>query len=142
MNQLATAIALAAEVFKNKVDKAGEPYILHCLRVMNNLHTRDQELQTIAMLHDVVEDTDITLMELQSMGFSQRVIMAVGLLTHDKNVAYEIYIKSIALTMDARLVKLADLRDNSDITRLKGLTKKDMDRMEKYNWAYTYLSKV
>jgi len=139
---LAIAIALASEGFKHKTDKSGEPYILHCLRVMNNLHTKDKELQTIAILHDCVEDKVCTLDELKEMGFSGRVIHAVYLLTHDKNTPYMDYIKRLATNEDARLVKLADLKDNSDITRLKGLTKADFDRMEKYHTAFTYLSKV
>jgi guanosine-3',5'-bis(diphosphate) 3'-pyrophosphohydrolase len=139
---LAIAIALAAEGFKDKVDKAGEPYILHCLRVMNNLHTRDKELQSIAILHDVVEDRVATLHDLRVLKFSERVIEAVMLLTHPAGMEYQKYIRRLADNEDARLVKLADLRDNSDITRLKGLTKKDMERMEKYHQAYTYLSKV
>ena len=139
---LSIAIAIAANGFKDRTDKAGEPYILHCLRVMNNLHTRDKELQSIAILHDCVEDGVCTLNDLREAGFSDRVVTNVGILTHPKGMPYMDYIKTIAPYPDARLVKLADLRDNSDITRLKGLTKKDFDRMEKYHTAYTYLSKV
>ncbi len=135
------AIALAAKVFEGKYDKGGEPYILHCLRVMNSLHTRDKELQCIAVLHDVVEDTDITLNDLLKIGFSLRVVNAVDILTHLPEDDYDTYIKRISLNEDARLVKLADLRDNSNITRLKGLRKKDFDRMEKYHKAFVYLTK-
>jgi guanosine-3',5'-bis(diphosphate) 3'-pyrophosphohydrolase len=136
---LAVAIAVAAEAFKDTLDKAGEPYILHCLRVMNNLHTRDKELQSIAILHDVVEDTGITLEDLKNMGFSDRVLKAVALLTHDNRMDYKSYIQRIAGNSDARIVKLADLKDNSDITRLKGLSQSDFDRMKKYHVAFIYL---
>jgi (p)ppGpp synthase/HD superfamily hydrolase len=140
---LAVAIAIAADAFRDTTDKAGEPYILHCLRVMNGLHTRDKELQSVAVLHDVIEDTEITIADLRTMGFSDRVIEAVALLSHDKeNMSYEDYIARVAENEDARLVKLSDLRDNSDITRLKGISQKDMERMEKYHWAYTYLKNV
>lgn len=139
---LAVAIALAAEVFKETHDKGGEPYILHCLRVMDKLHTRDKELQTIAILHDVLEDSNLVEEDLRKLGFSPRVIIGVRFLTHDPAIPYDDYIKALASHEDARLVKLADLRDNSDITRLKGLTKKDLDRMEVYHRAYIYLSKV
>jgi (p)ppGpp synthase/HD superfamily hydrolase len=139
---LAVAIAIAADAFRDTTDKAGEPYILHCLRVMNGLHTRDKELQSVAVLHDVIEDTGITIADLRTMGFSNRVVDAVTLLTHDKETSYEDYILRIAENEDARLVKLSDLRDNSDITRLKGISQKDMERMEKYHWAYTYLKAV
>lgn len=139
---LGTAIALASKGFQQKTDKAGEPYILHCLRVMNHLHTKDKELQSIAVLHDCVEDGVCTIEELVYMRFSQRVIFAVILLTHDKKDSYEDYIKKIATNEDARLVKLSDLRDNSNIMRLKGLGKKDFDRMEKYHKSYIYLDRV
>lgn len=139
---LGKAIALASKAFENKTDKGGQPYILHCLRVMNNLHTDDEELKIIAVLHDVPEDTKIGIVELQDLGFSIRVIKALDLLTHDPNTPYDDYIKAISFNDDATKVKLADLKDNSDITRLKGLSKKDFDRMEKYHRSYIYLSKI
>lgn len=137
---LAVAIAITAEAFKDKVDKAGEPYILHCLRVMNNLHTRDKELQSIAVLHDLIEDTDYTLDDLRKLGFSDRVVKGVDALTKTKDISYEEYVARVAQNEDARKVKLSDLRDNSDITRLKGLTQIDFERMVKYHASYTYLS--
>jgi (p)ppGpp synthase/HD superfamily hydrolase len=137
---LAKAIALAANVFENKTDKSGQPYILHCLRVMNGVDQNDSELMQIAILHDVVEDTDITLQYLSSTGFSTRVIVALNLLTHKGTDTYEDYIKGIATNKDAVAVKLSDLKDNSNITRLKGLRKKDFDRIEKYHKAFVYLS--
>ncbi len=139
---LAHTIAFVSEAFKDKLDKGGYPYILHCIRVMNNLNTTDEELNIIAMLHDCVEDKVCTIQDLVNMKYSQRVIYSIILLTHDKNKQYMEYIKELCHDKDARLVKLADLKDNSNITRLKGLTKKDFDRMEKYHTAYTYLSNI
>jgi GTP diphosphokinase / guanosine-3',5'-bis(diphosphate) 3'-diphosphatase len=139
-NYLAKAIAIASSAFEDKTDKAGEPYILHCLRVMNSVSQDDHELMSIAALHDVVEDTDITLEDLRALGFSLRVLTAVDLLTHRKADTYEEYIKKISTNPDAVKVKLADLKDNSNITRLKGLRKKDFDRVEKYHKAFVYLS--
>ena len=143
---LGKAIALAAQVFENVKDKGGQPYILHCLRVMNNLHTDDEELKIIACLHDVPEDdprgAEVVLRELRLLGFSERIIKALDLLTHRKDVPYNEYIKALSFNKDARLVKLADLRDNSDITRLKGLRKKDLERMEKYHRSFIYLSEI
>lgn len=141
---LGIAIAIASEGFKNIKDKNGRPYILHCLRVMNNLNTDDEELQIIAVLHDIIEDNIISMEDLiYKYKFSKRVITALMLLIHDPIIlSYDEYIKKIALNNDARLVKLADLKDNSDITRLKGLTKKDFDRMEKYHRSYVYLSSL
>jgi len=146
-NMLGKAIALASEAFKNTKDKGGQPYILHCLRVMDNLHTDDEELKIIAILHDYVEDIyknnpEAGLQALRDIGFSARVVQALDLLTHRKGVPYDEYIKPIAFNIDATKVKLADLKDNSDITRLKGLSKKDFDRMEKYHRSFIYLSKI
>jgi Guanosine polyphosphate pyrophosphohydrolases/synthetases len=140
-NQLAIAISLTAQVFETKTDKAGQPYILHCLRVMNAV-AGDDELMQIAVLHDVVEDTNMTLEDLKGLGFTDRVITAVSRLTHNSGENYDEYIKWISFSPDATKVKLADLKDNSDITRLKGLTKKDFDRMEKYHKSYVYLSSI
>lgn len=142
-NQLAYALAYASEAFKDKTDKAGRPYMLHCLRVMHKLHSDDDELNAIAVLHDICEDCpDWPVERLVKSGFTQRVWQALILLTHHRATSYEDYIKGIATNSDAVKVKLADLRDNSNITRLKGLTKKDFDRIEKYHKAYVYLSKL
>lgn len=136
---LSKAIALVAKAFEGKFDKGGNPYILHCLRVMYGVDQSDTELMIIAILHDFVEDTDHSIYDLAAMGFSERVCVAVGILTHKKEIPYDDYIKAIALNEDAKKVKIADLIDNSNITRIKGLRKKDVDRIEKYHRAYTYL---
>ncbi len=138
---LGKAIAIAAKGFENIKDKGGKPYILHCLRVMNNVEG-DDFLKTIAILHDTIEDQVITIEELFKLEFSERVIKALILLTHKKSQSYEDYIKTLSHNEDAVKVKLADLRDNSDITRLKGISKKDLDRVEKYHKAYLYLSNI
>ncbi len=142
MNNLSKAIALASRLFENILDKSGKPYILHCLRVMSDVDQKDEELMQIAVLHDVVEDIeDFTIEMLVQMGFSQRVTSALTLLTHNKEEQdYDSYIKGIATNKDAVAVKLSDLKDNSNITRLKGLRKKDFDRLEKYHKAFVYLS--
>jgi len=144
---LGKAIKIASIAFEKMKDKGGQPYILHCLRVMNNLHTEDEELKIIAVLHDYLEDVfkedfERGLKVLSELGFSLRVVQALNLLTHRKFTPYDDYIKAISFNTDATRVKLADLKDNSDITRLKGLTKKDFDRMEKYHRSFIYLSKV
>jgi len=141
MNMLGKAIAITSEAFKDKVDRGGQPYILHCLRVMNDMPKEDLELKSAAVMHDLIEDTDWNATKLYEAGFSTRVVVAVMSMTHI-NQSYEDYIRGISSNKDAVQIKLADLKDNSDITRLKGLTKKDFDRMEKYHKAYTYLSKI
>lgn len=143
---LGKAIALASNSFEHIKDKGGQPYILHCLRVMNNLHTDDEELKCIAILHDWVEDmfrdNPEKGLQLLRKQYSERIVKALDLLTHRKGVPYDDYIKAISLNADATKVKLADLKDNSDITRLKGLSKKDFDRMEKYHRSFVYLNKI
>ena len=138
---LGKAIALASKMHELQKDKGGKPYILHPIRIMMRLaHTDDQELMSIAILHDVVEDCEeVTLRSLMEMGFSDRVVTGVSDLTRWAGQTYEEYIERCALNPDARTIKLQDLKDNSDITRLKGLSKKDFDRMKKYQRAYVYL---
>ena len=136
---LDVAIQLAANSFTGKFDKGGQPYILHCLHVMNQMDSTDHELMSIAVLHDVVEDTDITLDDLREMGFSDRVVWGVQALTHEDGVPYMDYIKRISFNEDARKVKMADLDHNTRVLRMKGLRKKDFERIEKYFTAYEYL---
>lgn len=141
---LGIAIAITSEAFKNKKDKGGNPYVLHCLRVMFD-GSKDEESMCIRVLHDLVEDTDWTIEKLRALNvFTERVLKGVESLTHDKDVPYDTYIHRIGLNEDKEVInaKLADLRDNSNITRLKGLTKSDFDRMEKYHRSFVYLSKV
>lgn len=122
-----------------RILKGGRAYILHPLRILMRLRTEDAELMQIAVLHDVIEDTEWTLHELVDHGFSPRVITSLGLLTHHPKQLYSTYISFIGDNEDATRIKLEDLRDNSDITRLKGVTQKDIARMEKYHKAYIYL---
>lgn len=133
------AIAIAAKAFEGVYDRGGKPYILHCLYVMTKVDNNDPELMTIAVLHDLLEDTDWTVDKLVAEGFSLRVVMALSLLTHAPDVSYDDYIRNIATNNDARRVKIEDLKHNSDITRMKGLREKDFKRLEKYHRAYEYL---
>lgn len=148
MSKLGKAIALASNVFENMYDKGGHPYILHCVRVMNNLNTDDEELKCIAILHDICEDIfknnpERGLDELRMAGFSERVVKALDLLTHRKNVPYDDYIQIIASNIDAVKVKLADLRDNLDTTRLDYFGgERDFKRLEKYHKNFIYLKKI
>jgi (p)ppGpp synthase/HD superfamily hydrolase len=141
-NFLGTAIRIAAEVHEQQRDKGGKAYILHPLRIMMRLRSDDEELLQIAVMHDVIEDSDYTVDVLRDRGFSERVCAALTLLTHAKYEPYESYIKKIASNRDAIRVKLEDLKDNSDLSRLKGVSEKDHKRHIKYNNAYMYLSSV
>lgn len=140
--ELALAIKIAAEGHLNQRDKGGNPYILHPLKVMHYLKTDDFQLMAIAALHDVVEDTPLEIVDLVCMGFSNRVKDAVLLLTKRDGQTPEEYFQGIAKSYDATRVKLADLRHNSDVRRLKGLSDKDLLRVRKYHDMYLRLSEA
>jgi len=139
---LALAIAIAANGFSKRLDKHGKPYILHCIRVMNSVDTVEEKI--LAVLHDCPEDGVISIDELRNLGFPEDILDDLKLLTHDKEKDdyLNVYIKKIATSQRATNVKRADLKDNSDIERSKGLSKVDLDRIEKYFRAYVYLSQI
>lgn len=141
-SQLGKAISMASKVFEDKVDKGGQPYILHCLVVMASVNQDDNELKQIAVLHDVIEDTDMTFDDMIANGFSQRVVHGLRLLTHVPEISYDDYIARISYNKDAIAVKMADLRHNSDIHRMKGLREKDFVRLAKYHRSYALLKKI
>lgn len=130
------AIFIAAREHLGVKDKGGHAYILHCMRIAMRLRTSDEELMSIAILHDVIEDSKVTFEDLINEGFTQRVVDGLKLLTHQKGVSYDDYIDAMRGNRDALRVKREDLRDNSDITRLKGVTEKDLKRMEKYQRSF------
>lgn len=137
---LDAAIALASSKFVGVFDKSGEPYILHCLQVMQNVKKyNDVELQIAAVLHDIVEDTDITFQDLEDLGYSPRVIKIVKHITREDNISYDDEIARICNDQDSIKVKMADLEHNSSILRLKGIRQKDLERIQKYHKAYFIL---
>lgn len=139
---LADAIKIATEVHNGQYDRGGKPYILHPLHIMNQL-LFDPELACIAVLHDVVEDSDNWTIGKMAMQFPDRICTALELLTHNKGDDYlGVYIPKIATNYDAIRVKRKDLEHNSDITRLKGVTDKDLARMKKYHTAFIMLGKA
>ena len=139
MATLERAIALAAQAHEGQIDKAGAPDILHPLRMMLSVDT--PEARMAAVLHDVVEDTPITLDQLRLEGFPGTVIEAVEALTKrpDEENDYDGFIRRVAPNPLARTVKLADLRDNCDMSRIVQPTEKDWRRIEKYKRAIQYL---
>ncbi len=129
------AILLAALLHKGQRDKAGAPYILHPLRVMlDSTLTTDTE-RIVAVLHDVVEDGGINLAKLSELGYASEIVKGVELLTklpHEEN-DYDAFIQRICNGPElARKVKLADLRDNADLSRIAHPTERDFKRQEKY----------
>lgn len=130
---LSAAIHIATNAHHGQFDKGGNPYILHPFAVMSLLEETDEELQCMALLHDVVEDTKITYNELREAGMSDRVIEGVKVLTKQRGQSYEEYKELVFSNRDAMLVKMADLTHNTDIRRLKGVAQKDIERMTKYH---------
>ncbi len=127
------AIQIATEAHKDQFDKAGKPYILHPLRVM--LHCENEAEQICAILHDVVEDSDVTFDDLRSHGFSEEIISALDCLTKRDGESYNDFISRVLANELASRVKLADLRDNMDLTRIAHPNDQDFARIEKYRKA-------
>lgn len=125
------AIAIAAEAHTGQVDKAGQPYILHPLRVM--LAQASDAARIVGVLHDVVEDTGYSLEDLRQEGFGNEVLEALEAVTHRGEETYEEFIqRSASAGSIARSVKYADLLDNCDLTRITEPRQKDYDRIAKY----------
>ena len=140
MSTLETAIEIAVSAHKGQIRKDGSPYILHPLRLMMAVQTEAEKI--VAVLHDVVEDTDFTLAQIQQRGFSREVVEALKLVTHDPEQTYDEYISDIARNPIATAVKLADLKDNSNFFEIPELKAKDFERLEKYHRAYKRLAKT
>lgn len=134
---LEKAIAIAVEAHRGQIDKAGKPYILHPLRVMLAGKTEDEMI--CGILHDVVEDTPISIEMLEKEGFSDAVLEALELLTRDSKTPYQDYIEAISKNPLAIHVKLYDLHDNLNRDRIIFPTQADEERMEKYKKAQQYL---
>lgn len=138
MTKLETALHLAVKWHTNLYSARGRPYVLHCIRVMEQMDT--EELQIIALLHDILEDTDCPV-ELLEKHFSVRVVDTIKLLTRRREEQYESYVRRLARDSRARTVKLADLEDNMRIVRLNEFGKKERKRLHLYWRAYHYLVK-
>ena len=130
---LGTMLVIVTNAHSGQVDRGGAPYILHPLKVMHYLKSDDEELMCMALGHDVIEDTTVTYRDLRDAGISERVIAGIRALTKVPGQTYEEYKEGVFASEDAMRVKLADLRHNTDIRRLKGVTEKDIARMAKYH---------
>ncbi|MBL0843120.1 HD domain-containing protein [Pseudomonas mediterranea] len=138
MSTLEKAIAISARAHEGQTDKGGSPYILHPLKVMLRLAHHDERI--VAVLHDVVEDTRVTLADLRNEGFSEAVLAAIDSLTKREGETYQAFIERAGRDPLARRVKLADLAENSDLSRLDRPSQNDLERVEKYRKAAEYLS--
>jgi len=138
MSTLERAIEIAICAHKNQKDKSGAPYILHLIRVMEKGKNENEKI--CGMLHDLVEDTNWSFEDIEKEGFSKEIIEVLKLLTKEsKDEDYDQFIKRVLNNKTAVSVKLNDLRDNMDITRLYQLTSNDLKRLNKYLRAYRQL---
>ena len=131
------ALKVCFEAHKNQIDKSGMPYVFHPFHLAEQM--TDEYTTVVALLHDVIEDTDYTNENLRALGFCEEILDAIALLTHDSSVPYMDYVAEIKKNPIAKAVKLADLRHNSDMTRLDTVTSWDEKRAEKYAAAIRLL---
>lgn len=130
---LGKMLVIVTNAHAGQFDRGGNPYILHPLKVMHYLKTDDEELMAMALGHDVIEDTNVTYKDLRAAGITERVIAGIAALTKVPGEDYDDYKVRVMKNEDAMRVKMADLRHNTDIRRLKGVTEKDIARMAKYH---------
>ena len=131
------AITVAYNAHQGQLDRAGLPYILHPLHVAEQM--KDEDTCVVALLHDVIEDTDLTLENLREYSFTEAQIEGVRVMTREEDEDYFEYIRSVKTNPLALAVKLEDLKHNSDVTRIIEMTDKDLQRIEKYKKAMEIL---
>ena len=132
------ALKLCFDAHKNQVDKSGMPYVFHPFHLAEQM--KDELTTVAALLHDVVEDTEYTFDDLRQMQFPEDVLSALALLTHNDSTPYLDYVVRLKNNPIARAVKLADLRHNSDLSRLDRVDDKALKRVEKYKQAIAILN--
>ena len=138
MNKLSDAIAIAAEAHEGQVDKAGMPYVLHPLRVMLKMSTDDERI--VAVLHDVVEDCDVWTFDRLKAFFGPEIIVALDSVTKRDGEDYMAFVMRAAANPIGRKVKLADIEDNCDLSRIAKPSAADYARIEKYGKAVVLLA--
>ena len=134
------ALTLCFEAHKDQFDKTGLPYVLHPFHLAEQM--TDEYTTVCALLHDVIEDTDYTWQDLQKMVFPHEILEALKLLTHEESVPYMEYVQKIAENPIATKVKIADLRHNSDLSRLDAIDEWAIKRTQKYQKALDFLLTV
>lgn len=131
------ALKLCFEAHKDQVDKSGLPYVFHPFHVAEQMKTEEEVC--VALLHDVMEDTDFTVDDIRAAGMNDAVVEALLLMTHGPSVPYMDYVAKLADNPLARTVKIADLQHNLDRTRIENPTERDAQRWEKYERALAFL---
>lgn len=134
------AINICFEKHKNQVDKSGLPYVFHPWHVAEQMN--DENSTIVALLHDILEDTDTKIEELMQEGFNNEIIEALDYLNHREDIDYFDYIQHISENELATKVKLADLRHNMDLSRIKNITIDDIKRLERYKKSFEFLKEV
>ena len=133
------ALSIARKTHEGQLDKAGVDYIEHPIYVASQVDTEEEK--AVALLHDVIEDSPVSAEELLQAGLPETVVTAVQVLTKKKEQDYQIYLDTVKSNPLARVVKLADLKHNSDLSRLSSITEKDRERLKKYKKAIDFLSR-
>ena len=131
------AMKLCFKAHKDQVDKSGMPYVFHPFHVAEQM--TDEVTTIVALLHDVVEDTDYTLEDIAAEGFGKDILEAVALMTHEDDIPYLDYVAKLKENPIARAVKLADLAHNSDLSRIGEIDEETKQRLEKYKKAKAIL---
>lgn len=133
MSTLEKAIVIATNAHTGQLDKGGNPYILHPLRIMMKMPSKESMI--VAVLHDVLEDTEVTKEDLFQAGFSTEIVEAVLAVTRDEDETYMEFVKRAKRNPIARIVKLADLEDNCDLSRIPDPKPNDHERLLRYKEA-------
>ena len=133
------ALSIARKAHEGQLDKAGVDYIEHPIYVASQVDTEEEK--AVALLHDVIEDSPVSAEELLIAGLPEEVVTAVQVLTKKKEQDYQTYLETVKKNPLARVVKLADLKHNSDLSRLPSITAKDRERLKKYKKAIDFLSR-
>lgn len=136
------AMKLCFEAHKDQVDKAGIPYVFHPISLAERFGGGQEAETCVALLHDVLEDTDYTVDDIRVAGMSEEVIEALLLMNHNPKVEYMDYVRHLSKNDIARHVKICDLQHNSNLSRLETVTEKDLKRVEKYKEALRILFEV
>lgn len=139
-NKLKHAISIAVECHSGQKDRMGEPYIQHPLRMMIKMKTVEEKIT--AVLHDVVEDSEMTISVLRNEGFSEKILKAIDALTKRKGESYKESIERVKKNPLAVKVKIADFEDNMDIRRLKRITENDRKRLNRYLKYYRGVKEI
>lgn len=139
MSNLEQAIAVATKAHTGQVDKAGQPYILHPLRLMFKFEAEIEMI--VAVMHDVIEDSAFTQDDLKKLGFSDEVVEAIDCLSKRQGEAYDSFILRVSKNNLARKIKIEDIKDNLNLSRLKTISDKDLRRAAKYHRALALLAK-